>query len=89
MATKANGKAKANGKTPAPVKKAAPADAKAYAAKLAKEFGNCTVVRATVQKFPKLTRAETLALADELKIPRATASTQYQAVRHGGVTVEF
>ena len=64
-------------------------DAAKLAAKLNREFGPCTVVRAVAQKFPKLRRRDVMSIATKLGINKYTASRQFQEVRSGEIEVVF
>lgn len=62
--------------------------ARTYAAKVNKEFGPCTVVRAVAQKYPSLRRRDVLSVTTELGINEKTAARQFFLTRSGAVRIE-
>lgn len=59
----------------------------AFARKLDKTFGPCTVIRSLTQRFPKLPRGDVLEIADSIGINRNTANRQFQEIRSGNLQV--
>jgi len=61
--------------------------ADAYARKINREYGPCTVVRAVAQRYPSLRRRDVLGIAGALKINPGTAARQFFLSRSGQIEV--
>lgn len=57
------------------------------ARKLAKSYGNCTVVREVTQRYSTLERKDVLAICAKVGISKFTAQRQFQEVRSGNIRI--